>query len=257
MSEAENCCSICLASLAKKNQHLGVCVPCGHCFHVDCFNQYLAYRRNDAHRKCPMCQSAVKGFYRVYLDLSKIGSSAGNESFSPASRKDADEYKHKCEVTERALYALQDNCNILTAKYESLVTSNRDSIYGYEREKKESKEKVVKLQKKIQELRERIDRCKRHARQNDAYNYMQLSKEQQGKIERLQSFCTTLQIEVREKTAQLQHQTETSQEENVSNKVKIQKYRSKAQELAAKLERKNHELHEMRQRLRQAKQSPR
>lgn len=70
-------CSICLGEL---HSDVGVVVPCGHCFHIKCFEEYLKHQRidkssNDAVTNdigatlpsCPMCKQDTKMFQKIFL----------------------------------------------------------------------------------------------------------------------------------------------------------------------------------------------
>ena len=67
-------CSICLDDMVSG---LGVAVPCGHCFHRDCFACLKTHfsRCSDESRavpQCPVCKRKVKKFHKVYLNLPRI-----------------------------------------------------------------------------------------------------------------------------------------------------------------------------------------
>lgn len=69
-------CPICLDPLSQTGTDgqtvpFGTTVPCGHCLHVDCWNEYAQSRRDRA-RPCPVCKTP-SSFQRVFLDLGCLG----------------------------------------------------------------------------------------------------------------------------------------------------------------------------------------
>lgn len=69
-----NECPICMEPLLFNNNNdnivIGTTVPCGHCFHWDCFQQY--YRNHQQQESgsfptCPVCQEMTFSFIRIYL----------------------------------------------------------------------------------------------------------------------------------------------------------------------------------------------
>ena len=64
-----NECPICMEPLLFNNDTIiGTTVPCGHCFHWDCFQQYRNH--SDSFPTCPVCQKMTSGFIRIYLSSS-------------------------------------------------------------------------------------------------------------------------------------------------------------------------------------------
>ena len=69
---SDNSCSICLEPLACAELRVGAVVPCGHCLHIPCFEQWRASRlqSHGGNRvKCPMCNSVSSGFVRLFMDF--------------------------------------------------------------------------------------------------------------------------------------------------------------------------------------------
>jgi len=80
-----NSCVICLESLCSADVPIGATVPCGHCFHQECFEGWKKSKLGSASYhgrgsiKCPMCNKQTTDFCRIYLDLSAIdGDDDGN-----------------------------------------------------------------------------------------------------------------------------------------------------------------------------------
>ena len=91
-------CSICLQSLLMQPEPpemllspslsppciIGACLPCGHCFHSECFNQWeVIYRSTNANKKpiCPLCKITTAYF----IDLKHSASSTTRESDSESN----------------------------------------------------------------------------------------------------------------------------------------------------------------------------
>jgi uncharacterized protein YoxC len=67
-----NNCVICLESLCSADIPIGATVPCGHCFHVECFAGWKHSKRGQSNLKCPMCNHPTTAFCRIYLDLGAV-----------------------------------------------------------------------------------------------------------------------------------------------------------------------------------------
>jgi hypothetical protein len=75
MADDNNNCVICLESLCSDDNPIGATVPCGHCFHVECFAGWKHSKRGQNQReslKCPMCNNQTTAFCRIYLDLGAV-----------------------------------------------------------------------------------------------------------------------------------------------------------------------------------------
>ena len=93
-SDSETCtCPICLEPLLHQNlpysgsavtdqvgfSFIGTTVPCGHCLHVHCWDQWTATSINRLQRnsstliptKCPLCNVPTSSFVRLYLNLNQ------------------------------------------------------------------------------------------------------------------------------------------------------------------------------------------
>ena len=55
---------ICLEALSAET--IGCSVPCGHCFHVECFQHYK--RQTRGRLACPTCKTETTTFIRIFLD---------------------------------------------------------------------------------------------------------------------------------------------------------------------------------------------
>ncbi|GFH59578.1 hypothetical protein CTEN210_16054 [Chaetoceros tenuissimus] len=66
-------CTICLEHLSSST--FGCLNPCGHYFHQDCYNQWMATCYNKSYKnkvKCPQCNVESEGFIRSFLDLENL-----------------------------------------------------------------------------------------------------------------------------------------------------------------------------------------
>lgn len=68
----QNTCVICLEDLSAGV--IGAAIPCGHCFHLGCFEGWRASAVGRSHStlaevKCPTCNKGARNFCRIYIDL--------------------------------------------------------------------------------------------------------------------------------------------------------------------------------------------
>ena len=86
-------CSICLGELRS---NIGVVVPCGHCFHVKCFEDYVKHQRIEKSGNhfiknvidttlpsCPMCKQDSKMFQKIFLCVGKDDKKLKKETSGP------------------------------------------------------------------------------------------------------------------------------------------------------------------------------
>merc|ERR1712165_425029 len=102
-------CPICLESLisTSPSKEIGATVPCGHLFHVECFQKWHLYNKNsstrqtDHHCNCPTCNKETVDFIRLYPDSETVNPEKyGEEGRKSISRDDNDDlelYKVKAE----------------------------------------------------------------------------------------------------------------------------------------------------------------
>jgi hypothetical protein len=61
-------------------KQIGTSVPCGHCYHADCFHQWECSSANRGiHLKCPLCKRHSKSFCRIYLEPEQISECKDSE----------------------------------------------------------------------------------------------------------------------------------------------------------------------------------
>ena len=105
-------CPICLEDLFGSHNHknsnhkkVGACVPCGHCLHVECFEQWQAaseyhqkkqqQQERQTSTKCPMCNMPVPTFVNLFLDNhvhDKASSRNNGEKGNTQERKKEEDY---------------------------------------------------------------------------------------------------------------------------------------------------------------------
>jgi Ring finger domain len=80
-----NDCVICLEPLASDT--VGACVPCGHCFHEHCWQNYKKTTRGRGRRvgiddsdgiKCPMCNGISNAFCKIFIDFNTMPENNNN-----------------------------------------------------------------------------------------------------------------------------------------------------------------------------------
>jgi hypothetical protein len=103
MADDNNNCVICLESLCSAEIPIGATVPCGHCFHVECFAGWKHSKRGQSQReslKCPMCNNQTTSFCRIYLDLGAVEDPDDGCSLSSVESADMGEEEDE-EVKEK------------------------------------------------------------------------------------------------------------------------------------------------------------
>lgn len=95
-SDDPNSCVICLDSLAEGS--IGAVAPCGHCFHVECYQGWARHGGSS----CPTCKRSARSFCKLFLDLEGLQqavvdeddlslSSIEEENDGPDEKDDPDE----------------------------------------------------------------------------------------------------------------------------------------------------------------------
>ncbi|CAJ1942134.1 unnamed protein product [Cylindrotheca closterium] len=87
----DNTCSICLEALlgSEANQKVGTTVPCGHCFHADCFEMWKATKGRSC--KCPNCNVQSKKFVTLFLSVgAEMNANDDDLSLSSTEQDDDD-----------------------------------------------------------------------------------------------------------------------------------------------------------------------
>jgi hypothetical protein len=69
---------------APTDRRLHAAIPCGHCIHDACLEEYLAHKRDNA-KRCPSC-SAKARFYRIYVSAPETWSPEWQERFEALRR---------------------------------------------------------------------------------------------------------------------------------------------------------------------------
>lgn len=190
-SENKNTCVICLESLLE-GEGFGAAVPCGHCFHTECFDKWTASRMGSlAGRsiKCPMCNNPTTDFCsKIFVDLKafeeKINyddlSLSSNEEFcevdniehednryvSDACHNDSDQLQSdkpiEIDLTTTEAVERETKCVVKSqrddGKYKKMAKQLKRKVTMFESNRKKQAEEQQKLLKRY-EL-ERIEREK-------------------------------------------------------------------------------------------------
>lgn len=91
-----NTCTICLDTVIGV-QPIGAAYPCGHVFHQECWDGWVASQRS-GQTKCAMCNRPSEGFSRLYLDF--VGTNDDNVSLSSCSDANTAEQEKEDDETE-------------------------------------------------------------------------------------------------------------------------------------------------------------
>jgi hypothetical protein len=76
---ADDECVICFEPLATGE--IGCATPCGHCYHLECWNGWEKSGRSQA-SSCPLCKARVTMFCKLYLSLRKMEVDDDEDSLS-------------------------------------------------------------------------------------------------------------------------------------------------------------------------------
>lgn len=151
-----NACVICLESLCSADVPIGVTVPCGHCFHVECFAGWKRSRRGQSSIKCPMCNNHTTEFCRIFLDLGAIDDDDDGCSLSSVE-SDREDEESDTEDQEEEDSAESDTVDVIS------IDDDDDDVHVAKSKKKtapviniisdkdktESEQKYRKMAKKL------------------------------------------------------------------------------------------------------------
>lgn len=92
---SDNTCSICIEPLlsSKEGGDVGTVVPCGHCFHANCFGCWKASQGNRT--KCPNCNKPAKNFLKIFISLGEDANIGGDDDLSLSSVEQEEEKEGK------------------------------------------------------------------------------------------------------------------------------------------------------------------
>ena len=92
---SDNTCSICIEPLlsSKEGDDVGTVVPCGHCFHTNCFGCWKASQGNRT--KCPNCNKPAKNFLKIFISLGEDANIGDDDDLSLSSVEQEEEEEGK------------------------------------------------------------------------------------------------------------------------------------------------------------------
>lgn len=131
-------CSICLEEMVSE---LGVALPCGHCYHQECFARLTADTKRAASQtrdapKCCVCKRKVKKFHKIYLNVVQC---------CPVEEKQ--------KVEQSIIYAKQENAR-LSKRLSDLQSLSNDQS-----------DMLVRILPRCDKLESRCSHTKQHNRQ--------------------------------------------------------------------------------------------
>jgi len=109
LARISNDCPICMEKLVSVFNHkIGTTVPCGHCFHWDCFQECKSWKLNI----CPICTKPITDFIRIYMtsDFNDENIDIKGEAIDTLkiSLAENDDLKREKRELERKLKVMKD-----------------------------------------------------------------------------------------------------------------------------------------------------
>jgi chromosome segregation ATPase len=162
-----SCCAICLETLSSRAV-IGSCVPCGHCFHVECYNTWKTTGRSASKTKCPTCNTESSMFCRLYVDLRDLNfrsRSKSRKSDVEGNESNNDEMNESADTIAAARNGNRNSEVRSKIDYKAEIKQLQDNYSGIERQFQQMKEDTrcklrryrVKLQQEVLE-RESLQR---------------------------------------------------------------------------------------------------
>ena len=147
-------CAICLESLVSEEQ-IGVSNPCGHPFHVHCFEEWKQHS-DDLKRicKCPTCNKKTKTFLPIFINFDPL--LADNPKATAEEKQEIiTQSISKLLVEGKQTDKLRKH--LKAQKAEKVQLKKKLKKYNQLRkELKSQKEKTAALQKKLKETEQRL-----------------------------------------------------------------------------------------------------
>mmetsp|Transcript_6256 Transcript_6256/g.7931 ORF Transcript_6256/g.7931 Transcript_6256/m.7931 type:complete len:276 (+) Transcript_6256:157-984(+) len=114
-------CIICLEEL---HNNIGTISPCGHCFHVKCYNALKANKENDSSScdklRCPICKTKSKKFIPIYLSFE------ARENPSVGGGGDENECSSSCADATQAVASLTSENMRLRKSLQEMKTLSKN-----------------------------------------------------------------------------------------------------------------------------------
>lgn len=171
-------CVICCSDF--NGSSIGTCIPCGHCFHEECFDRWEATQHvleienedddvlsDEGKVTCPMCMQGVSQFQRIFLDVGSSSSKPELQLLSSSSQscimdtiKEEDEtgmvedyYQSLYEQTKKELQKVRKECHAMEGRYEEAMINQSRS---HQETLDACLEKVEKERKKKEALKDEL-----------------------------------------------------------------------------------------------------
>jgi len=205
-------CPICQEDLLD---NIGVAIPCGHCFHRECyegFQQNSQQTRNGKHNRCCICKKKVKTFHKIFLSFETSSrSSEMGEKFS--MERDVTLQKQKMDLEKRHRVLQTD----FVDQSETLTRLiNRQRTLEVRRTSMKQESKLLK-----QEL---------NAREFESWQLRFDCYEVESKLSKMEVENTTLGVQLEEMTGEnkdLHHKWEKLEQKFEAEKVKRKSEKTK------------------------------
>lgn len=116
---AKGSCSICLESLFLPNQQIGYLSPCGHCFHLNCIQEWKAQTAGDRRAsRCPLCDKRIEHCGKVFLQIDEYDKNEEEEK----SFHQAEDVELPCSSSNGELAESERRTTELIAKVSTAVS---------------------------------------------------------------------------------------------------------------------------------------
>jgi hypothetical protein len=255
-NDGESCtCPICLEPLVQSilpsstdgSTFIGTTVPCGHCLHVHCWDQWTATsisrlqsRSTPIHIKCPLCNIPTTSFVRLYLNLNTTSNSVlendDDSMFDSDSEGDVRiEEKGTDDSTKESSLSASTKDN----KEEGDGTSGGDVDLRSSRKYLKCKSTLRKLQYENKMLQSQYQEKNEH------------NQQLQSKVQTHEEKLRALQAKL-DQLEQLQHSNQLSMNgisyEMVQLKREVQNLKNKLKEIEEQSNQKEKHMSELKQR---------
>eukprot|EP00934_Nitzschia_sp_Nitz4_P007605 Nitzschia sp. Nitz4//scaffold77_size91520//50582//51787//NITZ4_004893-RA/size91520-processed-gene-0.34-mRNA-1//1//CDS//3329558000//7595//frame0 len=228
---SENTCSICLEPLLVADSsegdenHIGAAIPCGHCFHVNCFAMWKASRSHQA-CKCPNCNKPARDCVRIFI--------APPDFADQHVSSDASEYNENSdddtEKPETNQVEIIDDCEVVDL-VSSPVTSNKQDS---DSKLKKYKARAASYKQKYKQIKSQLQ-----AKMEEFRSTLSLYHDTKAALETkegmIQEFAE-IEEENDRRVRDLSHSVATLQQDKDDTAVRLQQYTSKYNQVRGELE---------------------
>jgi Ring finger domain len=210
-----NSCAICLDPLSSKSA--GTCVPCGHCFHVECFDGWKAASHSKQSSKCPTCNTKAKTFCRLYLDFNQNNNA--NDSESDSVSEESCEGSNDGEFVEREREVTDLTCS------RGMSNNSRNKYKEKLRRLKDLYSRTnAQLKEKTEEHRNLSSVCEKNRVElsdvtNSFHQEIEIRTALERKNESLNLQCIRLKNEIKESLQKIKDENKAAR--TISSKLKM------------------------------------